>query len=207
MRRLSMLLGVALFVAASSRRADASPGFPASIKTDVPLSYDLGTTHCIICHHDNFGGYHTVVRPFGLAMMQAGLRAENYTALQTALNTLEANKTDSDCDGTIDIEQLKMGRDPNPPGEYIDGSNKMAPPDDAGCMAGGGAPVPVYGCAAQVSRAPAAWPGAAAVVALLGGLLGRAGRRRRVRRFTEGCAASERAPRSCATADPVPAAW
>jgi hypothetical protein len=177
-------MATALFVAAFARGADASPTFPAGIKADLSLSYDLGTTHCIICHQTNGGGIGTVIHPFGLAMKAAGLHLEDLTSLQNALNTLEKNGTDSDCDGTPDIEQIKMGRDPNPPGEYINGST-MTAPNDPGCsMADGGADailVPAYGCAAQLAPAPAAWPSAAAVVALLG-LWGR-GRRSRARRF------------------------
>jgi hypothetical protein len=202
MRRSSILsaAATALFVAAFARGADASPTFPAAIKTDLNLSYDLGTTHCIICHQSNTGGIGTVVHPFVLAMKAAGLHLEDLTSLQNALTTLDMNGTDSDCDHTPDIEQIKMGRDPNPPGEYIDGSN-MTAPADPGCM-GGGQLVPAYGCAAQLSRAPAAWPGAIAIVALLGALVGRA------RRFIgRRGATSAPAPRSCATADPVPAAW
>jgi MYXO-CTERM domain-containing protein len=149
---------------------------------DLALTYDLGTTHCIICHQTNSGGIGTVVHPFGLAMKAAGLHLEDTTSLQNALHTLDANKTDSDCDGTPDIEQLKMGRDPNPPGELIDGSGRTAPADP-GCMPDGGSdatlPVPVFGCDARVSSAPAAWPGAVGLAAMLALLRTRVGVRRR----------------------------
>jgi hypothetical protein len=210
--RILSATATALFVTAFAHGADASPTFPPAIKSDLSLSYDLGTTHCVICHQTNSGGIGTVVHPFGLAMKAAGLHLEDLTSLQNALNTLDANKTDSDCDGTPDIEQIKMGRDPNPPGDYIDGSN-MTAPADPGCMGGSQMLVPAYGCAAQLSRAPAAWPGAAVVVALLGGLAGRAGRRRRraelrARPFIERRGATrEPTPRASATADPVPVAW
>ncbi len=83
-------------------------------------------------------------------------------------------KTDSDCDGVPDIEQLQQGRDPNT-GAFIDGSGMTAPPEP-GC----GAVVPSYGCGAQLARVGAPWQGAAAVIAALGVSLARQRRRRRV---------------------------
>jgi hypothetical protein len=180
LRTVLVVSSTALFVEAFACPAAATPTFPDAIRKDLSLSYDLGVTHCIICHQTNGGGIGTVVHPFGIAMKAAGLHDGDTMSLQNALNALEASKTDSDCDGTPDIEQLKMGRDPNPPGEYIDSSGRTAPPDP-GCMSGGGFAVPTFGCGAQLSRAPAAWPGAAAVAAVVGLSASLAGRRARPR--------------------------
>jgi MYXO-CTERM domain-containing protein len=187
MRRLRIFssTAAALLLAVLARRADASPTFPAAITSDLSLTYTLGASDCIICHNSLAGGIGTVVHPFGLAMKAAGLQLENLASLQTALNTLEANKTDSDCDGTPDIEQIKMGRDPNAPGEYLNGSSMTAPVDPGCTGADAGADavlVPAYGCAAQLSRAPAAWPSAVAVIALFGALSGQRRRNRKTRR-------------------------
>jgi len=174
--RAPVSTSIALLVAAASGSAAASPTYPADIKTDLSLTYDLGTTHCTICHATNAGGIGTVVQPFGKAMKAAGLTLENPPALQTALTTLDAAMTDSDCDGVPDIEQLKAGRDPNT-GAYIDGSGRTAPADP-GCAGATPSETPVYGCFARIAPPPATpwWPGAAA---LLGGLALAFGRRAR----------------------------
>jgi MYXO-CTERM domain-containing protein len=83
-------------------------------------------------------------------MVAEGLTGgSNTTALTTALDALEAAGTDSDGDGTGDIDELRAGEDPNAAGVSNDG------------------PTPSYGfgCAA----APAASPlvGALAAFGLL----------------------------------------
>lgn len=156
----------ALFVLAVPSLAAASPTFPFAIKSDLSLSYDLGTDHCTICHATNLGGLGTVVTPFGEAMQAAGLVAEDTTSLQKALDTLEANGTDSDHNGVPDIEELKAGEDPNT-GQDISGAT--------------GTSGPSFGCGAQLSRAPAPWEGAAALLATLGAMLVRRRRSRAAR--------------------------
>jgi len=157
---------VALLVTAAPAVAAASPIFPDAIKADLSLTYDLGTTHCIICHANNNGGMGTVVQPFGLNMKGANLAEENTDSLKKALDALEAAHTDSDCNGVPDIEQLKGGQDPNT-GEYIDGSGKTAMPSP-GC---GG--TVAFGCGAQLSRVAGSWQGALALAAVLGAALAR----------------------------------
>jgi hypothetical protein len=152
----------------------ASPPFPEAIRADLSLVYSLGTAacltsptaacHCTICHMTNMGGVGTVVTSFGKSMKAAGLTLENKDSLKAALTTLDVNKTDSDCDGTPDVEQIKQGRDPGT-GAYIDGSGKPTPPE-MGCASA--SPTVAYGCGAQVARVPASWPGAAAFAAALG---------------------------------------
>jgi MYXO-CTERM domain-containing protein len=175
MRSLHALFftSIALLALAVPAPATASPPFPEAIKADLSLTYTLGTSaclmsptsdcHCTICHMSNSGGVGTVVHPFGMSMKMAGLMLENTDSLKTALMTLDANKTDSDCDGVPDIEQLKAGRDPNT-GVFIDGSGMPAPANDVGCTNAG--PTVAYGCGAQLARTPASWPGAAALVGL-----------------------------------------
>jgi hypothetical protein len=91
-----------------------------------------------------------------MAMRAAGLTLEAPDKLMAALMALDAMKTDSDCDGTPEIEQLKMGRDPNPPGEYIDSSGRMNTKPDPGCSNTGPASAAALGSRAhrQVPRAP-----------------------------------------------------
>jgi hypothetical protein len=161
MRSTSTLLtvAIALLAEAAPGVAHASPGYPADIKTDLGLTYNLGVSHCTICHRDNAGGLMTVIRPFGLAMMGQGLVSERPDLLQAALKALGNMQTDSDCDGVDDITQLKNGRDPNPPGEYIDGSGKMWTKSDPGCP-----DTITYGCGARLARGPAGWEGALAIL-------------------------------------------
>jgi len=103
--------------------AQASPTFPAEIRAHLGLSY---TPPCTLCHNTPSGGFGTVTTPFGKSMMARGLVAENLQSLDTALDALAAEMTDSDGDGVPDIPELKNGTDPNVPG-------------------GGGTPVS-YGC-------------------------------------------------------------
>jgi hypothetical protein len=173
MRPLPRLVStsIALVVASAPSLVAASPTYPADIKTDLSLTYDLGTTHCTICHATNVGGVGTVIQPFGKAMRAAGLTLENPPALQAALTMLDTDKNDSDCNGIPDIEQIKAGRDPNT-GAYIDGSGRIAPAEpgcgaDAGTSGAGSPPPLVYGCGARIAPVPVTpfWQGAAAVVA------------------------------------------
>jgi len=187
MRSLRTLtsISVAILVAAAPGLATASPPFPEAIKADLSLTYSLGTAaclttttpdcHCTICHTGVMGGAGTSKQPFAVAMKTAGLQIENVASLQAALAALEAQKTDTDCDGTPDIEQLKQGRDPNT-GAYIDGSGRPTPPATP-CMSASGGDQPAFGCGAQLARAPAPWQGAATLLAALGAALAR--RRRR----------------------------
>ena len=150
-------------------RADST--FPMKIQTALGLSY---TPPCNICHTSPTGFPAPTTEPFAQAMKSAGLIAPDPSdTLETALSALEGAMQDSDCNGIPDIAQLKDGRDPNPPGEYIDGSGKMAP-SDPGCSE----PVS-FGCAAQLTPYPAYWQGAALVLAWLGALLVRRQRARR----------------------------
>jgi hypothetical protein len=163
---------ISLSILAAPVPAAASPTYPGLIDTDLSLDYDLGTTHCTICHTSNSGGIGTAITPFALAMRSAGLTLENPPALQTALATLDANGTDSDCNGTPDIQQIKDGQDPNT-GVYINGST-MSPPADPGCSlsdaGSSGGTLPVYGCGAHIApggdggRAP--WQATGFLVAL-----------------------------------------
>jgi hypothetical protein len=160
---LSACVSALASLAPAPARADAT--FPGKIQTALGLSY---TPPCNICHTSPAGFPAPTTEPFAQAMKSAGLIAPDPSnTLQTALSALEGAMQDSDCDGIPDIEQLKEGRDPNPPGEYIDGSGKTAP-SDPGCSE----PVS-FGCGAQLAPSPVPWEGAALVVAGLGAALAR----------------------------------
>jgi hypothetical protein len=104
--------------------AIASPPFPPEIRAHLSLSQ---TPDCSLCHVNGQTGFGTVNTPFGKSMRARGLLAGSIASLDTALDALAAERTDSDGDGTPDIDELKAGTDPN--------------------VAGGGSfPPPTYGC-------------------------------------------------------------
>ncbi len=162
---------IALAFAAAPGLAAASPSYPGLITTDLSLDYTLGTTDCILCHATNTGGVGTVVQPFGKAMKAAGLTLENPPALATALMKLAADKTDSDCNGIPDIQQLEDGQDPNN-GVYLNGDT-ATPPANPGCATTATTELPAFGCGARIAPARLSWQGAAALAAALGLALAR----------------------------------
>jgi MYXO-CTERM domain-containing protein len=163
----------ALLVAITPRLASAFFPFPGYVQTHLALDY---TPPCTICHMTLSGGAPaTLVHPFGQAMLNQGALTPSSTEAEVdaALDDLTRTMTDSDCNGIIDTKQLQDGRDPNPPGEYIDGSDKPNPDDEppGGC-ADALQPV-LYGCGAQLSPAAPSWAGSAALVVALGIALAR----------------------------------
>jgi len=176
--RLLASTSVALLVATAPALAAAYLPFPDDIRTHLNLSY---TPPCTICHDTLAGGLpNTIVHPFGQAMLGEGVQ---YSAtpqeIGNALDDLAQKMNDSDCNKIPDIQQLRDGRDPNPPGEYLDGSGTANPNDepDAGCTSGAN-PV-FYGCSAQLAPAAPAYGGWAALVTALVTTLGLALARRR----------------------------
>lgn len=154
--------------------AAASSSYPDAIKTDLALTY---APPCTVCHQTNSGGTGTATQAFATAMRQRGLTGGSNTgSLSGALQALEGEKTDSDCNGTPDIAQLEGGQDPNT-GLFIDGSGKTGMAS-AGCA--GGDDNPRYGCGAQLAAAPVA-DSSPAIIAAVATVLGLALSRRRRR--------------------------
>ncbi len=157
MKRLGFAALVAVCASASlafaAASAWASPSYPDAIKSDLNLN---STPPCTICHADNNGGTGTVVKPFGRALMNLGLTAENPSLLAAVLTEAATQNLDSGGDGVPDIQELKDGKDPNTAG------------------AGGAAPTveqPEYGCATATGRvAPTASPSAALAALVIGWL-------------------------------------
>jgi hypothetical protein len=128
-------IGAVLVLAAP---VQASPTYPGVLKDDLKslTGRDMPCTPpCTICHRDSNGGRGTVVKPFGLSMMNNGLAYRDEPSLARALAALKAQATDSDHDGSIDVDEISLGHDPNVPG------------DGQLCVAG-----PRYGCGASVAR-------------------------------------------------------
>lgn len=162
--------------------ASATSSFPNAMKTHLALTY---SPPCTVCHTTDSGGSGTVTKEFGKSMRENGLSSGNTDSLNAALDALTAANVDSDCDGVLDPQQLKDGREPNS-GEFIDGSGKPKPDNaDAGACGSGGegsSTDPAYGCGAQLAHGPApqsAWAMVAALATMLGLAASRRGRRRR----------------------------
>jgi hypothetical protein len=130
---LAAALGGAVLLAPA--RAAATSSFPSDIKSELNAP---SVPSCALCHATAAGGG-PVTQPFGQSMMARGLRGGNKSSLSTALQALEAEGTDSDGDGLGDVEELRMGLDPN-----FDGDAGSVPPQ--------------FGCGARVApRAPNDW--------------------------------------------------
>lgn len=115
-------------VAALAAPARATPNFPPAIQQHLGLS---APPPCAICHQDGKTGTGTVTTPFGVSMRSHGLVPNDTSTLTKALDALEAEKVDSDGDGTPDIEELQAGSDPNTAG----GGSINGPPVAYGCGA------------------------------------------------------------------------
>ena len=99
--------------------------YPPEVRSHLSLSY---TPACTLCHQSESGGFGTVTTPFGKSMMARGLVAQNIASLDTALDALAAEHTDSDHDGVPDIDELKAQTDPN-----VAGGGSVTPPS-YGCF-------------------------------------------------------------------------
>jgi len=170
-RWLLSLSVTATVILSSSGPALASVSFPPLIQSQLSLAK---APDCTLCHRNDEGGFGTVTRPFGRTMMtQFGLMGANVAALRSALSGSDAAKLDSDGDGTSDIDELRMGTDPN-----VGVSGVETAPD---------VPLPQTGCTVNASLPSSPLSaGAALAVVLLGLSLrhrrsGRATRTSRIR--------------------------
>ena len=135
------------FVAALSGEARATPDYPLVLDATFGTSCPNPNTRCVICHTSARGGQATAVRAFAETLGDYGLnRGRDPGLLQAALAQLPP-ATDSDDDGSPDIEELMTCG--NPSGENL----------------GAG---PEYGCdGARLAPAPITGDGASALAALL----------------------------------------
>jgi len=99
---------------ASVSVAWASPSFPAVVAEELAMPC---TPNCMLCHETVAGGTGTATQPFASTCMSAGMMIGDDASMAEALATIEADGTDTDGDGTPDIEALRAGRNPNPGGD------------------------------------------------------------------------------------------
>jgi hypothetical protein len=107
----SCLVAVAALGLASPARA--SLAFPGALTQELGVALPVSGPGCKLCHKDDKGGFMTVDKPFGRAMLKAGTQGGNVATLLASLGTLDAAGTDSDGDGTSDVTELRAGADPN----------------------------------------------------------------------------------------------
>lgn len=116
--------------------ANASPVYPFTLRSKLGMS---ALPPCTLCHQNDLGGAGTVSTRFGRALLANGATGNNATALlESSLDTLDAAHTDSDGDLIPDIDELRMGSDPN------DGPGPMNGEEEL--------PVPRTGCAVAPAR-------------------------------------------------------
>lgn len=157
---------------AFTSKAWAEPGFPLEIQNHLKLNY---TPPCTFCHATPQGAG-PVTTKFGQSMLGAGMTT-NVATVGPALDTLNANHTDSDGDGMPDIQQIQAGLDP---------STGMSQPN---------VPAERYGCGARVAATPVHFNGTAVGALSLIGLVVLARRWRRIdvkRQFEAGGSPKER---------------
>lgn len=92
----------------------ASPNYPGELQV---LSGGACLPTCTVCHATAGGGSGTVTKDFGIAMEDRGMvGGGDVAALTTAWDTMGTDVVDSDGDGTMDVDEITAGEDPNPEG-------------------------------------------------------------------------------------------
>jgi MYXO-CTERM domain-containing protein len=127
MRQVALWVLFALSVALPAR---AEPEFPAAIRqaANIPCA-----PPCTLCHTESPGTAANPTRPFAHTVLTSGLVPNHPESLKDVVTALRENKTDTDHDGRLDIDELASGTDPSDPKESAE-------------LCG-----PTYGCGAHVA--------------------------------------------------------
>ena len=107
MRHLYLVLAACILITAQAR---ATSSMASALQSDLALA---ARPACLVCHVTPFGGSGTATQPFVLSLFKRGFVLGDTASLKTAVAALEAEKKDSDGDGTGDIAELRAGADPN----------------------------------------------------------------------------------------------
>jgi hypothetical protein len=157
----------ALSLLALSNDAAASTTYPEELRKYLELEAIVGPAPgCRVCHQDDVGGLKTATKPVGRALISAGAAGGNVPSFLAALETLDAEHTDSDRDGSADLDELRAGTDPN---VATDSEGTVIPMEEI--------PLPQTGCA--LARRPEGTPWTPWLLALA--LFARRGRASRAR--------------------------
>ncbi len=145
----------ALFTAALAsimlpRPALATANFPGEIQTHLGLAAQPPAS-CSLCHTTgSAGGKGTVNTPFGVSVRGHGAVANDPAALDSALDAMGKDGTDSDGDKVPDVTELTNGTNPNVNDVTVTTNDAGQTVVGEGGTGGGGsdaAPPPQYGCA------------------------------------------------------------
>lgn len=152
MSRFALLACLALAAPAA-----ASGNYPLTLQSYLRLA-TAPVGSCSLCHTGGITGSRTVGTLFGRAISTRGASGNgNTTSLRTALAAMTRDAVDSDGDGLKDLDEVKVGRNPNvvdtTPDGGVDGGSGGA---DGGTPDGGtgGEELPgalTYGCGASVA--------------------------------------------------------
>jgi hypothetical protein len=128
-----LFLFTTLTIAVLPIAALASPSYPGTVASELELPCE---PECTLCHTRATGGFATVNTPFGLAVrMQHGLTCCDPTQLADVLDEIREAQTDSDDDGTSDVDELQALTDPNRD-EDVDLACSAPQASDSGCSIG-----------------------------------------------------------------------
>jgi MYXO-CTERM domain-containing protein len=149
---LFVAAGLALGVSLVAAPAAAAPEFPKKIKEALSLSYEIP---CEACHENGNAGIGTLRTPLGLTVRSYAVSPDDPQTMVDALTKMKADRTDSDGDGKLDVDELTGNPTATPP----------VPPSNPNMRAPGDAPwppanVPNTGCATSSTGAgtdPSSW--------------------------------------------------
>lgn len=142
---VALAVGVASLVVAPCARADQD--YPAALQFQLSLKYTPG---CDLCHEAAKDPVGPADTPFAKSMIARGLKTHDVKSLATALDKMKTDMVDSDGDGSLDLDELSWGGDPNHAEKPAGGSELPAQ----------------YGCAIAHDDA-SSWPTLVALSALL----------------------------------------